>query len=221
MAATHADGVGTLVYSLDANGASNFDVDSSTGQLKTKTVFDYEIDGTSYTLTVSASDGMDSYSNADTAVDSSITVTITVTDINEKPQFSDDAADTQTVAEDVAVGDPVGSPYTATDPENDVLTYSLGGADASLFQVGTDGQLEVADTLDFEDKSRLVVIIQVTDSEDIAGIAETPRSPSTIRTKSPSPSPTYSRPPGSPTRFPKTNQASPALSPKTPRRTSP
>ena len=45
VAATHADSVGTLVYSLDANGASNFDVDSSTGQLKTKTVFDYEIDG--------------------------------------------------------------------------------------------------------------------------------------------------------------------------------
>ena len=36
--ATHADGKGTLVYSLDTTGADTFDIDSSTGQLKTKAV---------------------------------------------------------------------------------------------------------------------------------------------------------------------------------------
>ena len=113
MAATHADSVGTLVYSLDATGASNFDIDSSTGQLKTKTVFDYEIDVISYTVTVSASDGLDSYSNADTAVDSSIDVTINVTDVNEPPQFAADAAIALEVSEDTTIGVGIGE-YEAT-----------------------------------------------------------------------------------------------------------
>ena len=79
--ATHADSVGTLVYSLGGTDAAEFDLDTTTGQLKTKTVFDYETPPNSYTVTVSASDGMDAYSNADTAVDDTIGVTITVTDI--------------------------------------------------------------------------------------------------------------------------------------------
>ena len=67
VAATHSDSKGTLVYSLDTTGATNFDIDSSTGQLKTKTVFDYETDTkTSYSVTVSVTDGLDDYSNTDT-----------------------------------------------------------------------------------------------------------------------------------------------------------
>ena len=173
MTATHADSVGTLVYSLDATGASNFDIDSSTGQLKTKTVFDYEIDSTSYTVTVSVSDGMDSYGNADTAVDSSIDVTINVTDLNEPPQFADAAATTLEVSEDTTIGVGIGE-YAATDPDaGDTVTYSVSGTDAGLFQVDSYGQLQVKEALDFEDKSSLTVIIQVTDSEDIAGNTET------------------------------------------------
>ena len=42
-----------------------------------------------------------------------------------------------------------------------------------LFQVDSYGQLQVKEALDFEDKSSLTVIIQVTDSEDIAGNTET------------------------------------------------
>ena len=159
VAATRADSVGTLVYSLDATGASNFDIDSSTGQLKTKTVFDYEIDDTSYTVTVSVSDGMDSYSNADTAVDSSITVTITVTDVNEPPQFADDALPALEVSEDTTTGAGIGG-YAATDPDaGDTVTYSVSGTDAGLFQVDANGQLQVKEALDFEDKSSLTITL--------------------------------------------------------------
>ena len=63
------DSAGTLVYSLDTTGADSFDIDSSTGQLKTKVDLDYESGTTSYTVTVSVSDGMDAYSDTDTAVD--------------------------------------------------------------------------------------------------------------------------------------------------------
>ena len=80
--ATHADSIGTLVYSLDGTDAASFDLDTTTGQLKAKTVFDYETDATSYTVTVSVTDGMDDYSNTDTAADATITVTIDVTNID-------------------------------------------------------------------------------------------------------------------------------------------
>ena len=166
------DNVGTLVYSLDAIGAETFDIDGTSGQLKTKTALDYENGPTSYTVTVSVTDGLDDHSLSDGVVDGTITVTVNVTDVNEPPQFADDAAATLEVSEATSTGTDIGNAYTATDPENDTLTYSLTGTDASLFTVGTDGQLQVADTLDFESKPSLSVTINVTDSMDAAGNAE-------------------------------------------------
>ena len=172
--ATHADSVGTLVYSLDATGASNFDIDSYTGQLKTKTVFDYEIDDTSYTVTVSVSDGMDSYSAADTAVDSRINVNIAVENVNERPEFPEYApADLAfEVAEDSAIGGNIGSPYTATDPESDILTYTLDSNSAATFEIDANGQLRTKAELDHETKPSHSVTISVTDGKDDAGIVE-------------------------------------------------
>ena len=43
---------------------------------------------------------------------------------NASPDFEDDT-DTRTVPESTAVGDPVGDPVTATDTDNDTLTYEL------------------------------------------------------------------------------------------------
>ena len=43
---------------------------------------------------------------------------------NASPDFQDDT-DTRTVPESTAVGDPVGDPVTATDTDNDTLTYEL------------------------------------------------------------------------------------------------
>ena len=169
--ATHGDSVGTLAYSLDTTGADTFDVDSSTGQLKTKTALDHE-GISSYTVTVSVNDGMDSYSNADTAVDSRIDVTINVTDINEKPQF---AAETIsfTIPEDTSVGQSVGNALSATDPDpSDTVTYSASGTDAALFQVDSNGQLQVKEALDYEDGDTLTVVVSATDSRDDSGTTE-------------------------------------------------
>ena len=81
VAATHSDSVGTLVYSLGGTDASSFDLDTTTGQLKTKAALDFETTP-SYTVTVSVTDGMDDYSNTDTTEDDSIEVTISVTNID-------------------------------------------------------------------------------------------------------------------------------------------
>ena len=43
---------------------------------------------------------------------------------NASPDFEDNT-DTRTVPESTAVGDPVGDPVTATDTDNDTLTYEL------------------------------------------------------------------------------------------------
>ena len=56
-------------------------IDTTTGQLKTKAALDFETTP-SYTVTVSVTDGMDDYSNADTAEDDNIEVTINVTNID-------------------------------------------------------------------------------------------------------------------------------------------
>ena len=81
------DSAGTLVYSLGGTDAASFDFDTNTGQLKTKVDLDYESGTTSYTVTISVSDGMDDYSKADSAEDDTIEVTINVTEVNEPPRL--------------------------------------------------------------------------------------------------------------------------------------
>ena len=74
--ATDADN-DTLTYSLEGTDAASFEIDSGTGQIKTKSGVTYNFEATqnSYSVTVKASDGTDS---------ATIDVTIDVTDVNEK-----------------------------------------------------------------------------------------------------------------------------------------
>ena len=70
---------------------------------------------------------------------------------NASPDFQDDT-DERTVPESTAVGDPVGDPVTATDTDNDTLTYSLEGAsDLRFFDIDMEtGRIEVAQELDYD-----------------------------------------------------------------------
>ena len=172
VSATRPDSVGTLVYSLGGTDAASFDIVGTTGQLNAKDVFNFETDPTSYTVTVSVTDGLDDYSHGDTVEDASIDVSINVTDVNEKPQFAAETA-SFTIQEDTPVGQNVGDAYTATDDDNDTVTYSVSGTDAALLQVDEYGQLQVKQTLDYEDKDSLTVIVSATDSKDDSGATET------------------------------------------------
>ena len=174
VSATHADSKGTLVYSLGGTDAASFDIDTSTGQLKTKSVFDYETDTRSYTVTVSVSDGMNDYSITDTLVDDSIDVTINMEDLNEKPAFDANAPTTLEVGENTAADTDIGAPFTATDPDpSDTLTYSLGGTDAASFAIDTStGQVKTKADLDHEGKETYSVEVQVSDGRDDSGTAE-------------------------------------------------
>ena len=151
--ATDADN-NTLAYLLSGTDASSFAIDSTTGQLKTSAALDHETKA-SYTVTVTVSDG--------TTIDR-ITVTITVTDVNEAPVFADGSSITLSIDENTATGSNIGSTLSATDPDDDTLTYTLGGTDAASFSiVGTTGQLKTKSALDYETKSSYEVTVSVSD----------------------------------------------------------
>ena len=72
--ATDADSGDTLTYFLGGPNAASFDIEPTSGQLKTKAALDYEI-RVSYTVTVTVSDG---------SLTDAITVIITVTDLDDQ-----------------------------------------------------------------------------------------------------------------------------------------
>ena len=85
-------------------------------------------------------------------------------DENTGAVATDDAA----ADEDDNVADNVGSAVTANDPDpnTDPLVYTLSGADAGLFRVRDNGQIEVASgtELDYEDRSSYEVTLTAEDS---------------------------------------------------------
>ena len=155
--ATDVDG-DTLTYTLSGIDASAFSVDKTTGQLRTNVTLDYETKSP-YTVTLTVSDG---------SLTDSITVTVYVTDVSETnsaPVFNEGTSTTRSVAENAADGTNVGSPVSATDPDNDDLNYTLGGTDSYAFYiVNTTGQLQISTALDYETKNTYTVTVSVTDS---------------------------------------------------------
>ena len=155
VAATDADN-DTLRYSLSGTDAASFSIVSTSGQLQTSAVLDYETTS-SYSVTVDVSDG---YGESD-----SINVTINVTDVvDHVPVFTDGTSTTRSVAENTASGTNVGTLVGATDADNDTLTYTLGGTDAASFSiVSTSGQLQTSAALDYETTSSYSVTVDVSD----------------------------------------------------------
>ena len=157
----------TLEYSLDAANRNLFEIDEDTGQLKTMAALDYEAP-TSYMVTVSVTDGKDAdMPTLTAAVDDTISVTITVTDVNEAPVFAAET-DTRTVDENTVAGVDIGAPVVATDVDSgDTLTYTLSGPDAASFAIVDDadggGQLQTLAALDFETKHDYEVTVTATD----------------------------------------------------------
>ena len=102
---------------------------------------------------------------------------------NASPDFEDNT-DTRTVPESTAVGDPVGLPVTATDTDNDTLTYELievvspNNGDDEFFDIDQEsGQIAVAQELDYDavgDRTAgatagtYMVIVRATDPSGLA-----------------------------------------------------
>ena len=84
---------------------------------------------------------------------------------NNAPAFTDGNATARSVAENTATGTDIGAAVAATDADSgDTLTYSLGGTDASSFDiVSTSGQLRTRAALDRETRSSYAVTVSVSD----------------------------------------------------------
>ena len=54
---------------------------------------------------------------------------------NSAPTFTEGASTTRTIAENTAAGVNIGTPVAATDADNDTLTYTLAGTDATSFAI--------------------------------------------------------------------------------------
>ena len=63
------------------------------------------------------------------------TVTVIVEPVNDAPTFHSTASAQRTVAAGAAAGTPVGAPVAAEDADGDILTYTLGGTGAALFDI--------------------------------------------------------------------------------------
>ena len=140
----------SLTYSLDATSAESFDIDASSGQLRTKADLDFE-DKSSYTVTVSVRDGKDDNGDADDVTDDTITVTILLTNLNEAPEFPISETGIRDVDENTLAGEDIGAPVAATDEDGDTLTYTLDVPSRASFDiVATTGQLQTKAALDYE-----------------------------------------------------------------------
>ena len=100
-----------LTYSLRGEDAASFKIEAESGQIMVKAELDYETKST-YRVTVRATDGSRAYRD--------LPVTISITNVNEKPVVSGDA--TVSFKEN---GTGSVATYTAVDPEGDAFTWSL------------------------------------------------------------------------------------------------
>jgi Ca2+-binding RTX toxin-like protein len=157
LSAADVDTVGTLTYTLvDANGDpvqhNLFQIVGN--QVRVKAGLDYETAG-AHTIRVKVSDGVNSQVQD---------FTITVGDVNEAPVGDGNSV---AVTEGAGGGAVVGV-ISATDPEEQTLTYSLDAASDALFdlvQNGSQYEIRVASgvTLDYENPAHRSVTVSVSD----------------------------------------------------------
>ena len=112
-------------------------------------VLDADEGVTSHTLTVEVSDGLNSSDDEDPAIDDSIEVTVTVTNVNEPPLVEGTRAIDHAENEGTALAN---ARYSATDPERANIIWSLGGNDGGKFAISDSGVLSFAAEPDFDIK---------------------------------------------------------------------
>ena len=142
VAATDPD-ADTLVYGLAGTDASSFSIDSTSGQLKTSASLDFETKS-SYSVDVTVHDGRDAIGNADTTVDATIAVTISVSNVDEAGTVTLPATFSGGVEATASVTDPdgtVSSPswqWARGDTATGSFTNISGATSASYTPVGAD-----------------------------------------------------------------------------------
>ena len=106
-------------------------------------------------------------------------MTITVTDVNEAPEFDEGTSTARSVTENTVAGQDIGALIAATDPDTRTpayadLTYWLSGSDAGVFFLEpTTGQLQTREPLDHESRPSYSVTVHVRDGKNADGTDNT------------------------------------------------
>ena len=178
VSATDPDRDDPLTYSILGGSNDFFEIDAMNGQLRTKAVLDADEGVTSHTLTVEVSDGLNSSDDEDLTIDDSIEVTITVTNVNERPMVEGITAIDHAENAGTALAN---ASYSATDPEGANITWSLGGDDKGFFAISSGGVLSFAAEPDFEARpldNTYEVTVRATEEDD--GDRQTPELTGTL-----------------------------------------
>ncbi len=145
-----------LTYSISGADAAAFAVVESSGQLQTSGALNRE-SRSSYSFTMSVHDGKDTNGHVDTTVDDTITVTVTVGDVDEPADISLAATGGVTVNNNALTVDESHdrtlATFTASDPEGMFgLTYqwSVVGTDRLDFAITAAAVLSFAAIPDYE-----------------------------------------------------------------------
>ena len=92
---------------------------------------------------------------------------------NQRPRFPSTETGLRSVDENTPPGRAVGAAITATDEENDTLTYSIAESAAAFTIDAGTGQLRTKDALNHEATDSYVVTVQVSDGKNARGEAST------------------------------------------------
>ena len=182
----------TLTYALEGTDAASFSIDAATGQIRTLAALDFETKD-SYSVSVTVHDGKGPTGGVSTALDSTVNITITVIDVDEDnppppppppgiggggfgpapvaPKFSDGFRTTRELPVNAGPNELVGDPVEATHPDDLEITYSIAGADASLFTVGAaTGQIRTKDQMTLNVGNTYTFNLTATDSAGFGAI---------------------------------------------------
>ena len=83
---------------------------------------------------------------------------------NSAPVFAEDSY-SRTVSEAASIGSNVGDAITATDADDDTLSYALSGTNAAHFSVSATGQITVASALDYAATPSYALTLTATDGD--------------------------------------------------------
>src|SRR6056300_1672424 len=140
---------GAITYSLSGAGSENFSV-SSDGTITLASGLDYETTS-SYSLTLTASDGANNTSN---------TINISVEDVIELSIAL--ASSSINLNETVASGTSLTTTSTTTEG-GAAVSYSLSGTGSDNFAVSSNGTITTAATLDYEATTSYLLTLTATD----------------------------------------------------------
>ena len=135
VAATDPNPGDTLTYTLGGTDAASFAIVAADGQLQRKAALDHE-DKDSYSVTVTATDSL--------GLTATVNVAIKVADVDEVPELEGD--NSAMYAEN---GTGSVATFTATDPEEKDIDWTLSGSDVEDFSID-GGVLEFDSPPDFE-----------------------------------------------------------------------